>query len=369
MISINDEQFDFILNDLSAQGIDTESVRMNLADHICCILEQEWSNDTDFKTQYQAVLRRFYRKHLNEIEEETHHLLTNKNYYVMKKFMIISGIVASVLLTLGVTLKYLHFPGAAVCITLGTVITSLLFLPLFATLKLREQSKIKTKILVIIGTLASILLTLAILFKIQHWPGANAMGGLVFVIVAFVYLPLYFFSYFRDPETRVNTIITSIIIVLSCGLFMSLTLTPSTERYLQERKNASFQLTEQLVQNELKFAQSKQDVITDNAKLVFNAAEILKKQLVELGKGGQLLIEDFQAYDAIMNHKAANEAWTALIKNVLAYNQSVGEKPELVIPTTLNILAKNEPHAGSKAFETLNDLQQIQLKVLQQSIK
>jgi hypothetical protein len=44
-------------------------------------------------TSISTTVKKFYKKELREIEEETISLLTYKNYYEMKKTMMVSGIV------------------------------------------------------------------------------------------------------------------------------------------------------------------------------------------------------------------------------------------------------------------------------------
>jgi hypothetical protein len=48
MYSITDENIDFILHDLMARGIETESLRLNLLDHICILIEQNLEENGDF---------------------------------------------------------------------------------------------------------------------------------------------------------------------------------------------------------------------------------------------------------------------------------------------------------------------------------
>lgn len=116
----------------------------------------------------------------------------------------------------------MHWPGAGIMLVLGITLASLVFLPLLFTLKMREKQKSKDKLILGIGMLAAITMSMGILFKIMHWPGANMMGlGSVILMIA-VFLPVYFFSGIRNPETKVNTIVSSLVIILACGLFFTL---------------------------------------------------------------------------------------------------------------------------------------------------
>jgi flagellar motor component MotA len=107
-------------------------------------------------------------------------------------------------------------------IVLGITIASFLFLPLLFTLKMREKQQSKGKLILGIGMLSAIAMSLGIMFKIMHWPGANMMGMGAVLAMVFVFLPIYFFTGIRNPETKVNTIVSSLVIILGSGLFFTL---------------------------------------------------------------------------------------------------------------------------------------------------
>lgn len=218
MYRISDEQVDYILDDLVAKGIDMEDLQLNLLDHICCIIERELEDDGNFERFYHDNIRRFYNKELREIEEETINLLTFKNYYAMRKVLIGSGVFAVAAFMVGSLFKYMYWPGANILLVLGMVTFSLLFLPLLFILKSREARERSDKFVVGIGTLTGVLFSLAILFIVQHWPGANVLLFLSIGIAAFVLLPVYFFTGIRRPETKLNTILMSVILVGIIGL-------------------------------------------------------------------------------------------------------------------------------------------------------
>lgn len=89
MYRVSDEQVEFILNDIKQRGVEMEDLQLNLLDHICCILEQELTEEQNFETTYQKVIKQFFKHELWEIEEETILLLKYKNYYKMKRFLYI----------------------------------------------------------------------------------------------------------------------------------------------------------------------------------------------------------------------------------------------------------------------------------------
>ena len=62
MHSLSDVEVDFIESDLKSRGIVSEDLRDNLLDHICCIIENEKREETDFYEYYDRILPRFFKK-------------------------------------------------------------------------------------------------------------------------------------------------------------------------------------------------------------------------------------------------------------------------------------------------------------------
>lgn len=213
MYQLTDEQVTYILNDIRRNGVEMEDLQLNLLDHVCCIIEQTLEDDGDFERCYQQTISGFYKGELKEIEDETINLLTFKNYYVMKKSMIVSGTLSVFLLLAGSFFKTMHWPGAGIMLVSGMVFFSLVFLPILLALKAREMKTGTDKLILGIGVFAGILYCLSAMFKVQHWPGANIMLFSTLGIILFILLPVYFFNGIRKPETKLNTIITSIILV------------------------------------------------------------------------------------------------------------------------------------------------------------
>ena len=105
MFVLSEQQVSFILNDIRRNGIELEELQLNLLDHICCIVENEMRSDQNFEEFYRSIIPRFFKRELREIQEETDLLLTFKNYYTMKKVMIISGTISAIAVVFGSIFK------------------------------------------------------------------------------------------------------------------------------------------------------------------------------------------------------------------------------------------------------------------------
>ena len=76
MFVLNEQQVDFILEDIRRNGIESEELQLSLLDHICCVIEEEMSPEMNFENHYRSVLPRFFKKELREIQEKTDLLIT-----------------------------------------------------------------------------------------------------------------------------------------------------------------------------------------------------------------------------------------------------------------------------------------------------
>ncbi len=228
MFVLNDQQVSFILNDIRRNGIELEELQLNLLDHICCVIENEMPPEKSFEEFYRSILPRFFRHELREIQEETDLLLTFKHYYAMKKVMIISGTISATAFVLGSFFKVMHWPGASMLLVLGITIISFVFLPLLFVLKAKEVNATRNKMIVGLGSFFGMIMSLAILFKVMHWPGATIMWLTALGILFFLFLPIYFFTGVRNPDTKVNTMVSSILILVAGAMmFMLINLRPS----------------------------------------------------------------------------------------------------------------------------------------------
>jgi hypothetical protein len=85
MYSITDKQIDFIHADLAAHGIRLDSLRAELLDHICVIIEENLEENGDFGQFYQKTIQSFYRQELREIEDQTLYLLSCRRHLVFSR--------------------------------------------------------------------------------------------------------------------------------------------------------------------------------------------------------------------------------------------------------------------------------------------
>lgn len=357
MYQISDEHIEYIVSDLEINGIENEDLLNNLVDHICCILEQSVTNDNDFKECYHNTVRSFYKNKLQELEEETNNLLTFKNYYAMKKVMISAGAVSVFVLAFGSLFKTMHWPGANILLFSGIVLFSLLFLPLLFILKIREVNTARDKAVIAISSFVGILFCIATLFTFMHWPGANVMRMTSIGLSAFVLLPVYFFTGIRKPETRLNTIMISVILAGVTSLLFAMVNLRTTTVY-EDIRISSYQLNESLLA-EMRAG----TVAPENSTALTERINTLCEQIkdIELSShSGRMLVKEGLPAKAFFNEGKGVQLIAQLQAAVTEYNNSTNKKPLPVANSVLDAPLHNIGHLFSNV-SLLNSITQIQL--------
>ncbi|HWK02749.1 MAG TPA: hypothetical protein VNS58_03920 [Puia sp.] len=237
MYTISDQQIDFILNDLHERGITLESLRQNLLDHICILIEEKLEEDGDFRLFYATVIKDFYKQELRELEEETLFLLTHKNNHPMKKAMMLSGAFSVAAFVTGSFFKILHSRLTDFPLFLGFTSFVFLFLPLIFLVKIKETTAKQDKLILASGTIATLFYFFCMLLKFVGPNWTNALGIhwthwdqiwltiwlLAFIIALFVFVPAYFFAGISKPETKTNTILITVLLIVFIGMQFTFT--------------------------------------------------------------------------------------------------------------------------------------------------
>lgn len=363
MYAITDEQIEYILNDIRRNGIEMEDLQSNLLDHICCILEQELKENDDFERFYHQTIKKFYKKELAEIEEETINLLTFKNYYAMKKSMTLSGFFAVGTFIAGSFFKIMFWPGAAVLFGLAILSFSFVFLPLLFMLKTKEANNQRDKWILRIGTLVGVLYCMSTWFLIQRWPGSRIVWLSTLAITFFILVPMYFFTGIRKPETKMNTIVTTVLLIGFLGLQFAITSIRNSP--MTASRVYTYLQTESLLDNALQTTTSNK-----SAQDIQNTCERIKLYILQNDLGMTTIPQDFEETGLIIKERNADEILginegpkllSQLRQQVEAYNSQATEKAQM-IPLGYTILAPGfvSKHFCSSLF-VLNNVAQLQL--------
>jgi len=234
MYKISNEEIDFILNDIKMKGIQTEDLQYNLLDHICCLIENEMSENEDFHSFYKRIIPTFFKINLQELQTETNHLLQSKNYSSLKKMLKISGIGAVGLVGAGVLGKVADWQEANLFITFGAWLLGLFFLPAMILLKFRDEASPSDKWILSFGFILASVASLGISFKLMRWPYANALMYWSSLLFLGGYLPLYYLVRARKAELKFNTTIHAVLMMVFGGMLFSLSSSKEKDVLLQD---------------------------------------------------------------------------------------------------------------------------------------
>ena len=184
---------------VNASGIERTSLRDDIVDHLCCVLENWGRTRESFDVQLKYAILDLAPYGLKQLEHETIRLLNYNRIKAMKKIMYTTGFLGAVSTTGGVMFKLLHWPGADQLFVAGFIVLVLVFVPLSIVdrFKVILTKALPEKLRAFTGVIAALAGGTAIIFKLLHLPGADLLlitGGLVF---AFGFLPFLFFTLYK----------------------------------------------------------------------------------------------------------------------------------------------------------------------------
>ena len=308
---------------------------------------------------------------MKEIEEETNLLLTFKNYYAMKKAMIRTGIFSVITIIWGSISKLMHWPGAAPMLVLGIGSLALIFIPLMFILKTKDKSNKRDKLILALASLIGICLCVATLFTAMHWPSPT-YGFFWFAAIcisAFALIPVYFFTGIRNPDTKLNTIVTTIVLIGATGLqFTMMNVRPALK--LTQIKMYGYIQSEDL----LKKMQHQSANVTSQNKFAaeINASvEQIKSMILENAIGEKFIPKDFESKNIEMqegglgmnfeNEGQGIQLLKKLREDILNYNSGTINE-ENKIPVNHSILDIEFDKIGRYSnYSVLNSILQLQM--------
>ncbi len=193
MIELQEKQIEKISMDIDQQGLTFIPLKNELLDHICCQIEIAMEQGMTFNEAYRKVRSDMGRKRIRQIQDETLTLISKK-YRRMKRMMYGLGVAAPILVIIAALFKVYHWPGGGVMNTLALFITGMVFLPLFVMVRIRDTRRMDEPVplgLYLTGMITGMITILGTLFKIQHWPGASILITLGLAGLALGFLPAF----------------------------------------------------------------------------------------------------------------------------------------------------------------------------------
>lgn len=198
-MKVTAEQVARIKKQVEQSGIINETLRDDVLDHLCCVVEIKLSKGKTFDQAIQEASHELAPEGLIEIQRETVFLLNPIKIIRMKKIMYAIGLITSISMTMGLTFKILHMPGADELFNLGFFGFTLVFLPMITIDRYKQNlhKALSERLRLILGFLSAVLIGFSVLFKIFHRPNADVMLLIGIAVFSFSFLPFLFFSMYK----------------------------------------------------------------------------------------------------------------------------------------------------------------------------
>jgi hypothetical protein len=118
---VTQEQIEIIRNTVNQDRIKILTLRDDIIDHICCVVEYHLYKGKAFETALREAIDDLAPNGLDEIERETIFLLNHKKIIRMKTIMYTIGLITAIGIAIGTLFKLLHWPGADEIFTAGYI--------------------------------------------------------------------------------------------------------------------------------------------------------------------------------------------------------------------------------------------------------
>lgn len=203
-MSLTSDQEQRVIDIVDAQEFRMISLRDDLIDHLCCVVEYKMKGGIDFESALGQAVHELAPNGLKKIEDETFFLINSSKIISMKKTMYAIGLVSAISICIGWTFKILHWPMGSELSNYGMMGFLFLFLPMiFINNHKHSLNKaLSEKLKVVFGFSSAAILGLAILFKFLHLQGADIMLLAGACLFSFGFLPFLFFTMYRKSLSQ-----------------------------------------------------------------------------------------------------------------------------------------------------------------------
>ncbi|SNT04938.1 hypothetical protein SAMN05421640_2162 [Ekhidna lutea] len=196
---IAEEYEDRIIEEVENSAIKNQTLKDDLIDHFCCLVEIEMDRGLSFEKALEKAYLQTAPNGLEEIQRETIFLLNYSKIMFMKRLMYVVGYLFTVTWMAGIAFKLLHLAGAGVLLSIGALGLAFIFIPMFLINRYKNFARevLSERLKWIFGGISFLLLVTSITMKLLHLMGAGLMLGLSFLIFGIGFLPFLFFTMYK----------------------------------------------------------------------------------------------------------------------------------------------------------------------------
>ena len=196
-----DEYVQYIRDEVSKSGISFSHLAEELIDHLCCVVEEQMGKGYTFGEAYELVKKNIELEMLKDVEIQTL-ILINKKFQSMKTTLKITGITGFILILIASVFKLNHWPGANIILSLSFLTFIFAYLPVL-TFALRKEVPAKPKQkLILTGIFAAFFILISVLFTYMHWPYREYLIYIAWLFFA-IFLVMLFGETLKSTENKV----------------------------------------------------------------------------------------------------------------------------------------------------------------------
>ncbi len=195
----------------------------------------------------------------------------------MKKSIYILGITCLSITLFGTIFKVMHFPGATILMTVGLGVLALLFLPITYYKLLNSTNDKLLKFVFHTGFIAFSVGFIGMLFKINHWPGANWFLIVSLPLPFILFLPSYIIYHSKRKLKNNLNYFGIILFMIYLGVFSSLLSLSTSNNVI----NTFAFSTESLFNTNQFLISETEPNSTNSSQQLINQIENMKKSLIK----------------------------------------------------------------------------------------
>lgn len=198
-MKLSEQQIDHLRKIIDEGGIDIPSLKDDVLDHVCCVVEIKMTRGKKFDEAVHESVYELAPNGLEEIQNETVFLLNSNKIMVMKKVMYFIGMLSAMAFVGGWAFRILHMPGSDELMGYGFLGFMFIFLPMVAIdyFKVNIHRALSERLKFWLGFISGIIIAISTIFKFLHLQGTSELFMAGVALFVFGFLPFLFFTMYK----------------------------------------------------------------------------------------------------------------------------------------------------------------------------
>ena len=117
----------------------------------------------------------------------------------MKKLTTISGFISALAVTIAMVFKFNHFPGAGTALFIAGLLIGIYF-AIYIIDRMNEKSESGLFPVSIVAAICVLFINFGITFRIWHWAGANVLLALGLIGFSIIFIPMFWLHKSKQPN-------------------------------------------------------------------------------------------------------------------------------------------------------------------------